>query len=431
MSERPATEERAGTWWFKGTWSTPIPNELVFDRRLTPGDKLLWMTMRCTMTGPQAPIRPTYDALMQACGLSRSAVARSLKALRLTGWAAANRLESNHYVEGQEYMLYDADHSDALMERDDVQAFVCQCENVKGRIGDLATIIAERYDIPGRKLLLPVASSSNLAPPVITGSSNLELPAKTGSSNLELREKARGSNLELPEHSGGIKLLPPENQGVSTGSNLELPRARSSCSSSNTTTTAGVRAEARAYVWPVDLSELSRRASLNDLGQLDIAAAQMVLDELAAQLPHGRVKNPTVYLRTLIAKAIQGTFEYTDAGHRIAKARGRAAAVVTKAAGVTVVAPLPSVSPATRAAWNAVLQEASVEFGTQIVDLWLKPLALREQADELTLFASNLMILGEVRSKFLGRLQELYFAQHPHRRLGIRLGDGMDQGSVA
>ena len=234
----PATNEKAGAWWFGGTWTTPIPPALVFDHRLTPGDKLLWIAMRCTMTQPSTPIKPTYDYLMEACSLSRSALSRSLKALRLTGWAAAKRISTNDYIEGQVYSLFDADQSSSLLERPDIQAFVVRCQSVPGRIGVLATSVAEQYQLPNRKLLPPDDGSSNLELPSRSGGSNLELPEKSGSTKLELLRNASSSNLELPADSsssnlvlpgriGSSTMLPPENQQLTPSNNLLLPRARS------------------------------------------------------------------------------------------------------------------------------------------------------------------------------------------------------------
>lgn len=414
----PAPNKKAGAWWFEGTWTTPIPPALVFDHRLTPGDKLLWIAMRCTMTQPSTPIKPTYDYLMEACSLSRSALSRSLKALRLTGWAAAKRISKNDYIEGQVYSLFDADQSSSLLERPDVQAFVVRCQSVPGRIGVLASSIAEQYQLPNRKLLPPDQGSSNLGLPSSSGGSNLELPADSSS-----------SNLVLPRRAGSSTMLPPENQQLTPSSNLLLPRARSS-SCSSTTTTAGVRANARVYAWPEDLSELSRRSCANDLGSLDLETAQAVLDELASKLPSGSVKNPTVYLRTLIAKALAGTFEFTDGGARVAQRR-RSVQLATAGVAATP-KPLPGITQLTRSAWDATLHELSGEFGAPNVELWLKPLILREQLEELTLFASNGMVLSEVRNKFMPRLKELFFARHPYlRNICTLLGDGLDQGHVA
>ena len=411
MTEPKAKQD---SWAFEGTWSTPIPTAILFDQRLTPGDKVVWMQMRASMTSKNDAIKPTYDYLTETCGVSRSAFARTIKALRLTGWMGVRRLSTKDYIEGNQYALYDIDQTDASMLKPEAQAFVAECQLIPGRIGALAASVAARFNMPVINLVLPGEAE------------------KTGSSKLELPEKLCSSKLELSHFQGSNKMLLPENQQLTVGSKLLLPRTRDVVSSSSTTTTADVRAT-RAYVWPKDFSELSQRSATINLAMLSEETAQQVLDELAAQLPRGTIKNATVYLRALIARALAGTFEYTDAGERIARARRNLANQVSVSS--TMTAPqrsVPPVSQITRAAWNATLQQLREELGADNVADWLHPLMLREQSDELILFASNDHVLSAVRETFMPRLQELFTGCHPHlRKVSTRIGDGQDMGGVA
>ena len=422
MTEPKAKQD---SWVFEGTWSTPIPTAILFDRRITPGDKVVWMQMRASMTSKSDAIKPTYDYLTETCGVSRSAFARTVKALRLAGWMGVRRLSTKDYIEGNQYALYDIDQTDVTMVKPEAQAFVAECQLIPGRIGVLAASVAARFNMPVINLVLPAQAGK-------TGSSKLVLPANLGSSKLELPENSGSSNLELSDFSGSNKMLLPENQQLTVGSKLLLPRTRDVVSSSSTTTTADVRAT-RAYVWPQDFSELSQRTAMNNLAMLSEETAQQVLDELAAQLPRGTIKNATVYLRALIARALAGTFEYTDAGERIARARRNLANQVSVSS--TMTAPqksVPPVSQITRSAWNATLQQLREELGSDNVANWLHPLMLREQPDELILYASNDHVLSAVRETFMPRLKELFTGCHPHlRKVSTRIGDGQDMGGVA
>ena len=422
MTEPKAKQD---SWVFEGTWSTPIPTAILFDRRITPGDKVVWMQMRASMTSKSDAIKPTYDYLTETCGVSRSAFARTVKALRLAGWMGVRRLSTKDYIEGNQYALYDIDQTETAMMKSDVQAFVAECQLIPGRIGVLAASIAVRFNLPVINLVLPTQGGK-------PGSSKLVLPANLGSSKLELPENSGSSNLELSTFSGSNKMLLPENQRLTIGSKLLLPRTRDVVSSSSTTTTADVRAT-RAYVWPQDFSELSQRAAMNNLAMLNEETAQQVLDELAAQLPRGTIKNATVYLRALIARALDGTFEYTDGGERIARARRN----LSNQPSVSSTMPGPPkpvapVSQITRSAWNATLQQLRDELGADNVAAWLAPLTLREHSDELVLYASNDHVLSAVRETFMPRLQELFTGCHPHlRKVSTRIGDGQDFGGVA
>ncbi len=422
MTEPKAKQD---SWAFEGTWSTPIPTAILFDQRLTPGDKVVWMQMRASMTSKNDAIKPTYDYLTETCGVSRSAFARTIKALRLTGWMGVRRLSTKDYIEGNQYALYDIDQTDASMLKPEAQAFVAECQLIPGRIGALAASVAARFNMPVINLVLPGEAEK-------TGSSKLVPPAHRGSSKLELPENSGSSKLELSHFQGSNKMLLPENQQLTVGSKLLLPRTRDVVSSSSTTTTADVRAT-RAYVWPKDFSELSQRSATNNLAMLSEEIAQQVLDELAAQLPRGTIKNATVYLRALIARALAGTFEYTDAGERIARARRNLANQVSVSS--TMPGPQKSVQPVsqiTRSAWNATLQQLREELGADNVAAWLHPLMLREHQDELILFASNDHVLSAVRQTFMPRLQELFTGCHPHlRKVSTRIGDGQDMGGVA
>jgi|GEM_PF-5745104 len=422
MTEPKAKQD---SWVFEGTWSTPIPTAILFDQRLTPGDKVVWMQMRASMTSKSDAIKPTYDYLTETCDVSRSAFARTIKALRLTGWMGVRRLSTKDYIEGNQYALYDIDQTDAIMIKPDAQAFVAECQLVPGRIGALAASVAARFNMPVINLVLPVQVDK-------TGSSKFVPPANLGSSKLELPVNSSSSNLEPSHFRGSNKMLLPENQQLTGGSKLLPPRTRDVVSSSSTTTTADVRAT-RAYVWPRDFSERSQSAALNNLALLSQEVAQQVLDELAAQLPRGLIKNATVYLRALIARALDGTFEYTDAGERIARARHN----LTNQPSGSSTMPGPQklvqpVSQITRSAWNATLQQLREELGADNVTAWLHPLMLREQPDELILFASNDHVLSAVRETFMPRLHELFTGCHPHlRKVSTRIGDGQDFGGVA
>lgn len=422
MTEPKAKQD---SWVFEGTWSTPIPTAILFDRRITPGDKVVWMQMRASMTSKSDAIKPTYDYLTETCGVSRSAFARTVKALRLAGWMGVRRLSTKDYIEGNQYALYDIDQTETAMMKSDVQAFVAECQLIPGRIGVLAASIAVRFNLPVINLVLPTQGGK-------PGSSKLVLPANLGSSKLELPENSGSSNLELSTFSGSNKMLLPENQRLTIGSKLLLPRTRDVVSSSSTTTTADVRAT-RAYVWPQDFSELSQRAAMNNLAMLNEETAQQVLDELAAQLPRGTIKNATVYLRALIARALDGTFEYTDGGERIARARRN----LSNQPSVSSTMPGPPkpvapVSQITRSVWNATLQQLRDELGADNVAAWLAPLTLREHSDELVLYASNDHVLSAVRETFMPRLQELFTGCHPHlRKVSTRIGDGQEMGGVA
>jgi hypothetical protein len=185
-----SAEGELGQWIFAGSWTTPVPHGLVLDRRLTSGDKILWQVLRFSLPTAQSNIKPTYDWLATLTNLSRSSIARGLKALQLTGWAGVKNIKTGEWMVGNQYALYDDDKSASFAGESPYRQLVADCLTKAGRLSKLA-----------RTMLVQLAISER------------DLPASS------VKKTPSRFKKTLPS----VKLTLPENSANSRGVKMTLP----------------------------------------------------------------------------------------------------------------------------------------------------------------------------------------------------------------
>ncbi len=74
--------------------------------------------------------------------------------------------------------------------------------------------------------------------------------------------------------------------------------------------------------------------------------------------------------------------------------------------------------------WKQALAQISLEQGADLVELWLRPLIVRQTRNDIDIYASNPMVLHEVQSRFESRLRILFAGYDASLQLRFAVGDG-------
>ena len=327
-----------GAWRYEGSWQTPIPNALIFDKRLPATALKLWLVLRAAIT-PGQTLSPTYDYLGERCNLSRSTVARAVKILRATRWIQTKTLKTESgWLSGSMYRMYDAPTAmaDIATIDPDYPNFLSECAvsmNDSGLVsiahGEIAAwALAGMVPIEVR-----VGSSVSASGSLKTRlrSMKTELSSSLKIEPPRISEKLGSLKSEL---LGSLKIELPLNPYTSGSMVSELPHARdvvSSCIYTNlkdkkTTTTnlvVGIETRTRAQlIWPdVVPIEVQGKTEVRLLA-LPNGMGQELLDEVAYRHLAGKASNAVSLLYGLIPIAEQGKFQVTG-GANFAKARNR------------------------------------------------------------------------------------------------------------
>ena len=337
--------DELGAWRYEGSWQTPIPNPLIFDKRLPATALKLWLVLRAAIT-PGQTLSPTYDYLGERCNLSRSTVARAVKILRATRWIQTKTLKTESgWLSGSMYRMYDAPTAmaDIATIDPDYPTFLSKCA---ASINDSGLVSIAHGEIAAWALagMVPIEVRSGSS---VSASGSLktrlrsmktELPSSLKIELPRISEKLGSLKSELLGSSKTELPVNPYNSGSMVS---ELPRARdvvSSCIYTNTnlkdkrTTTTnlevGIETRTRAQlIWP-DIVPIEVQGKTEArLLALPNGMGQELLDEVAYRHLAGKASNAVSLLYGLITIAEQGKFQVTG-GANVAKARNRDAAPV-------------------------------------------------------------------------------------------------------
>ena len=333
--------DELGAWRYEGSWQTPIPNPLIFDKRLPATALKLWLVLRAAIT-PGQTLSPTYDYLGERCNLSRSTVARAVKILRATRWIQTKTLKTESgWLSGSMYRMYDAPTAmaDIATIDPDYPNFLAECA---ASMNDSGLVSIAHGEIAAWALagMVPIEVRSGSSVSAFGSmktrlrSMKTELPSSLKIELPRISEKLGSLKSELPGSSKTELPVNPYNSGSMVS---ELPRARdvvSSCTYTNlkdikTTTTnlvVGIETRTRAQlIWPdVVPIEVQGKTEARLLA-LPNGMGQELLDEVAYRHLAGKASNAVSLLYGLITIAEQGKFQVTG-GANVAKARTRNAA---------------------------------------------------------------------------------------------------------
>jgi hypothetical protein len=156
--------------------------------------------------------------------------------------------------------------------------------------------------------------------------------------------------------------------------------------------------------------------------QLSFERAQLIVDELAAMMSANKVKSPGAYLATLLRKDAAGQLQLVhalqwrkqqaqaeakqlaEANARIERERMRQTLNTGSAIEHSQAARDPlaeaQMAPELAALWAACLAQLTMSFPAQSVNVWLKPLSLRRDADKLFVCAQSRFKLDHIKSTF-------------------------------
>lgn len=336
--------DELGAWRYEGSWQTPIPNPLIFDKRLPATALKLWLVLRAAIT-PGQTLSPTYDYLGERCNLSRSTVARAVKILRATRWIQTKTLKTESgWLSGSMYRMYDTPtaFADIASIDPDYPNFLAECAASMNDSG-LVSIAHGEIAAWASAGMVPIevrpGSSVSASGSMKTRlrSMKTELPSSLKIELPRISEKLGSLKSELP---GSLKTELPVNPYNSGSMVSELPRVRdvvsSSCIYTNlkdikTTTTnlvVGIETRTRAQlIWPdIVPIEVQGKTEARVLA-LPNGMGQELLDEVAYRHLAGKASNAVSLLYGLIPIAEQGKFQVTG-GANVAKARNRDAAPV-------------------------------------------------------------------------------------------------------
>ena len=332
MGDRGMSQE-FGQWRYEGSWQTPIPNPLIYDKRLSANALKLWIVLRAAIE-PGKTLAPTYDYLGEQCNMSRSTVARSIKLLRACRWIQTKQVTTESgWLSGSMYRMCDTPTAiaDIASTDADFPVFLANCaESNDFGLRTVALVEIQEWSAAGlQPIEIGTSKISHSSSKTRLSSSKIELPAlglKLGSSKTELLGSMK---FELLENLGSMKTELPEKARFSGSMKTELPRTRdvvSSCSNNRTTTNkeAGIETCAHeALVWPDVIPLEMRLKIMSRLVALPNCMAQELLDEVAFKQLAGKVSSsPVALLFSLIPIAEQGKFLITG-GMNVARARAR------------------------------------------------------------------------------------------------------------
>ena len=322
-----------GQWRYEGSWQTPIPNPLIYDKRLSANALKLWIVLRAAIA-PGKTLSPTYDYLGEQCNMSRSTVARSIKLLRACRWIQTKQVTTESgWLSGSMYRMCDMPTAiaDIASTDADFALFLANCaQSPDCGLRAVALVEIQEWAAAGLPPIeLDSSKISHSSSKTRLSSSEIELPEnilKLGSSKTELLGSMK---FELLGNLGSMKTELAEKARISGSMKTELPHTRdvvSSCSINRTTTNkaAGIETCAHeAFVWPDVIPLEVRQQIMSRLVALPTGMAQELLDEVTFKQLAGKVSSsPIGLLFSLIPIAEQGKFLITG-GMNVARARAR------------------------------------------------------------------------------------------------------------
>ena len=314
-----------GQWRYEGSWQTPIPNPLIYDKRLSPSALKLWVVLRAAIA-PGKSLSPTYDYLGAQCNMSRSTVARSIKLLRACRWIQTKQVTTESgWMSGSMYRMCDTPTliTEIASIDADLPSFLAHCaQSPDTGLRAVALTEIAAWTAAGLQAIDLGRSKT------ILGSLEIELPglnSKLGSLKTELPGSMK---FELLGKLGSMKTELPAKSRILGSMKTELPHTRdvvSSCSIYKTTTNKDVGTASDAHealVWPTVIPVDVQQKVIARLLALPAGMAQEILDEVTFKQVAGKASNPIGLLFGLIPIAEQGKFQITG-GMDIAKVRRR------------------------------------------------------------------------------------------------------------
>lgn len=326
---------------FTGNPHEAFPRRLLLDNRLTPLERNAWQVFRLLLNDDGLTSFPTYEQLRPYLAsspyklASRETVAKALTTLRLTRWlslAGRVRDEVTGQIKGNIYLLHDEPISISeamLLDSSYLQLVGNSQDHANKSIRQVAANTLEEFmqdphlrdqtlpshlEVLERRVANQGWAKSRLANRQATAS-DVSHESELGSSESELSK----NESELSQKHPVRNRAAPSSDSEPSGKPGPAARVRNPNSSSTSTYTntsvcksSVPRADASAGIeWPGSFERLppdQRQKALVGLELISVELQQSLLDQWAARLAQGSMRNPFGYLLGMIEKARNGEF---------------------------------------------------------------------------------------------------------------------------